>query len=409
MPGLQRVFGCSLAAALFGCSPSGEDAALRMPSPCPGSELVAPFCHRQLVAGDGQDLPYRNVYYKGGLLQPRDGVRPQFATRFAPQTFALFNPLDVRVPLLEVLGPDPGSPSLSSFHPAAGDLDGDGHDELVLSAADSGGLGWNLLVLNSQTLETKLVHPREGPPLLIVVLDLEGDGTSELVTLHGDRPRYSVLAWSMAADGLLEVGRAELTHEGELEGIVGDFDGDEFDDLALVRIGESDSSIEGEPLMSVLRGGAGLDVALPLEFFPQPGPSKSVVAADLDGDEDDEVVIFHDNASMTVVDWGREGLRERSPLSLALEPDPTHGVSVGVGKTRGRPDWLLFSDVRPLGASEDQEASIVYFPGLDDTTQLRELPLPLRVAGDYNDDGISDFAEVFTTGEVTRYVSLSGD
>ncbi len=376
----------------LGCSPADdEDAGPLPPRDCPDSALPAPFCHRTVDAGS----LYGWKHYRLGVLNEMRGeTRPFLGATLHPLSFALFDPLDLGRALVEVPGPFPNAGNVSQL--AAGDFDGDGAEEIAVSAGAPGVHDSSLIVLDGRTLETKAIASTEAT--VVLALDTDGDGEAELLTLTGEDENRSLHAWVVRDGSLVEVGTAALPFEQRVLTARGDFDGDSQLDLAMTAFDSADTPA---PLV-LLRGGSAEGTTLPLETFARPAPLEAVVAADMDGDDDHELVVFHTGSTMTVIDWTEEGLTDFEPLAFDSGSDRDPGsVTVAVGEDRGRPDWLL---IGRFYTPDEPHWDGAFFPGRTETHFIRFEFDPLLVA-DYNGDGLSDF----TVPESNAIVYLSED
>ncbi len=330
-------------------------------------------------------------YRLGFLDEMRDGARPFLGATFHPLSFALFNPLDTTQALVEAEGPFPDAGNASQL--ASGDFDRDGADELAIYLTSVN----SLVVLDGRTLETKATADMQDAS--VFALDVDGDGEDELLTITGDETNQSIHSWILREGSLVEVGSAELPFEQRAKPTRGDFDGDSQFDLALFA---TESDDDPAPVV-LLRGGSSEGSTLALETFAGPA-SWNVVAADMDGDDDHELVVLHTASTMTVMDWTGDGLSESESITLEIGDATDAGhVTVQVGEDQGRPDWLIISGFRtpdPDGTSFDAAV----FLGRSET---HFIPLefdPILVA-DYDGDGLSDF----TVQDTNAIVYLSAD
>lgn len=159
---------------------------------------------------------------------------------------------------------------------AAGDIDGDGFTEVVVSepgtaASGSGSSGGRVLVFAGSASGPAVTGREIAVTASVVALagDVDGDGRADF--LFGDGAAFDL--WRGLADGRLEAVDAVGSIAGTTAGRVGDIDGDGYDDVAVVDRGALTIHF-GAP-----EGLAG-SVALSAEV----GALAQVAAADINGD-----------------------------------------------------------------------------------------------------------------------------
>jgi hypothetical protein len=267
--------------------------------------------------------------------------------RGVPQGFAA-------EPTLTLFQPD--KDSYFGYSLASGDIDGDGHTELFISAAYGEGgrgvvymyTGGPLGVLGAMGPTPVLTQVGTGPQDLlgttVSTADINGDGLADLVVgtyiavnNHGianvylGRPGFSLVTPDQAVTG-------SLANGGGVRGsLAGDLDGDGFDDIALLL----GPAFLGQGSVDVLRGGpTGLT---PVTTISNTDPARYLEAVgragDLDGDGYSDLAIgtpSAQNSSTTgvvkVYRGGAQGLSPAPATTLGTgETDSYFGSTISGG------------------------------------------------------------------------------
>jgi alpha-tubulin suppressor-like RCC1 family protein len=284
--------------------------------------------------------------------------------------------------------PASGSPVTVGSNPvsvAIGDLNGDGHPDLVV--ANAGGNSVSVLLGGGSGAFT----PASGSPISVgsspvsvAVGDVNGDGIPDLAVANNGSNSVSVLlgggsgAFTPASGSPITVGSSPL-------GIaVGDLNGDGIPDLAVAN-NASDS-------VSVLLG-AGSGAFTPASGSPITVGSEpfSVAIGDLDGDGVPDLAVAN-NASDSVSVLLGAGSGTFTPASGSPVTVGTNPVSVAIGDLNGdgRPDLAV--------ANFGSGVSVLLGGGGGTFTPASGSPItvgsePVSVAiGDLNGDGIPDVA-----------------
>lgn len=194
---------------------------------------------------------------------------------------ALFTDAPARLPA--------GAASLGGAGVSAGDIDGDGRDDLLLSTG-AGLLLWRQSSLGTFSDETAARLPALGYPVWWAeLLDLDGDGRPELFASGGDPASGNpdVILWNDGA-GFFSGGTELPLGAVRTSGVAaGDVDGDGDTDLVTV-VGLAGHGTEGGAdqlyLSDGLQGFAPDPVFASASWNESVTASTSVVVADLDGD-----------------------------------------------------------------------------------------------------------------------------
>jgi hypothetical protein len=292
-------------------------------------------------------------------------------------------------------------------HIAAGDLNGDGKPDLVVTARELASDTVSVYLNNgSGGFGAKTSYKTAGGPQAVALADLDGDGDLDVVVAGfadpnrgPGRPPTGIATHMNAGDGSL--GAATLygaREEGEpFDVATGDFNKDGRQDVA---VADFNFGLAGQNVYVFLGSGGG---ALSAPTLFQTGPASDIAAEDLDGDGDDDLVVGSDKATVLLAtgDGGFAPAREYasstgnvSEFALGdLDGDRDTDIAVGTGLS------VLLGNGRGVFAS----ASESFSPG-----GARAV-----VAADLNGDGLDDVAQAdfgVTTylNRTTASIALSG-
>lgn len=255
----------------------------------------------------------------------------------------------------------------SVFAMAAGDLDGDGVDELLLA-----GSRLDLGIVSVNTRTERWVAGSNSFPILVGTSDLDGDGRTD-VFLVNNTTIETLLA---EPDGSFRHGPLTQTESFADVAAVGDFDGD----------GRLDVAVTGSWTTILLGDGSGgFEEARQL---PMGGTSLSVADLDLDG-RDDLIVGYFDQV---IILWSGSLNDESTSLEAPNVPTPFAGDF----------DGDLHPDIAILGPGD----SITIFRGIGDRTfhppasfPAGGFPLSL-LFGNFTGGELGDFVVVHLDGSI---------
>lgn len=293
---------------------------------------------------------------------------------------------------------DPGFGGCSAF-PIVGDMNTDGRADVVTL-----GCGGFLSVYAGQTDGTFAPWSdwheyRYGPVSSNAVVDFEGDGDADLISLHEEDSAFLELTLGNGGHGIWGVSTSEIgnpeTSDFDPAGLIaGHFDNDGLVDVAL---------LQRDYDVVTLRGTAPANFAFPRELGVSVAPW-SIRPGDLDGDGlTDIVVSSYDDQELQVLmaDPGSNGFAHQGPTNLpSMSPYDTVVADI---TGDGNPDVATVSDT---------DAVLMWLPG-DGTGQFvqrRRLALPspaIRVlAGEFDGDGTADLvAATFDDDSLTLVLS----
>jgi hypothetical protein len=284
---------------------------------------------------------------------------------------------------------------------AAGDVDGDGYDDLVVA---TGPAQATLVFLNvvdpanehKRVLTTApLSLGQAGIDNDVAVVDVDGDGDLDIVTAAGGG-RSNVV---FANDGSgTFTGTALQGSAGALSVAAGDFDGDGNVDLVFGKLGAN-----------VLHRGTGSSTSfLPGSAFGS-GESRDVAAANLLGNDVAEVVVANADGDAQIY----RGTSGSLVLDRTLPTGPTTSVATGDFNNDGFTD-LVFGKA-PTGGSPEA-ANLVFLNtaasggGLFLSDGLGAAPTVAIASADADLDGDTDVVFVNRTGahQVFMHVGVPG-
>lgn len=319
---------------------------------CPSSDLPEPFCHVFMP----YDPPGR---IHGVLHEVRNGVRPLVAVGDEEFGIRLLSPLDPAEILDEGPAPFVG---YSDMPILAAELTGDGAEDLAFYEFPTPG---EIRIVDGASFEhiATLGEPPSWFRQIGGGVDVDGDGVDELVIGEYYDDRITLNAWRLVGQDLV-VARSYDTGVGcTVNGIVvGDFNGDGRRDLAFAWPDECEPYLEaggaGRPVpreITTLLAASEPGQEQPLVYSAQPVWAQEIVAGDLDGDGDDEVVLGQDFDEIVIMDWSDGHFQESERLRVPDEyprggfalygagnfAASGHGGGIFVGQLRHPTDGVL--------------------------------------------------------------------
>jgi hypothetical protein len=299
------------------------------------------------------------------------------------------------MPVAVLEDPEGRTGSFLGYPVVVGDVNGDGHDDVIAGApqldvggqADAGGV---LVFLGGDPLDTVCDFVLQAPQpeagawfgRSVAAGDVNGDGLDDIVVgAHGSSPgghRSAGQVFVFPSGGSYEGGAvhalqdAAPQEEARLGYAVaaGDTDGDGYDDVIAAAFGSAVDGRSGAGKVLVFRGSAGFDTAADAVLSaPDPeagaGFGYVVQAADLNGDELDDIIIgspysnlgSHDAAGEAFLFFGGRTPPARADETL-VPPSPQSyayfGISVAAGDING--DGAVDVIVGGYRASADGQA-----------------------------------------------------
>ena len=219
-----------------------------------------------------------------------------------------------------------------------GDIDGDGKIDLAIAVSNAVSVLRNTSSSNSVSFAAKVDFPAGTNPRSIAIVDIDGDGKLDLAIANSGSNTVSVLR-NIGSSGIINFATKVdfITGTSPRSIAIGDIDGDEKPDLAVVN--------NGSNTVSVLRNtgsSSSISFATKVDFTVGTLP-QSVSIGDLDGDGKLDLAIANYNSNMVSV------LRNTSNsgnISLASKLDFSTGVgsnSVAIGDINGdgKPDLTI--------------------------------------------------------------------
>lgn len=299
---------------------------------CQESDLPEPFCH-VFVPGP----PAASGRIVGYVNQVRDGVRPLVLHDPMDDVFRLVSPLDPTVVLDEAPIPD-GLPVAWDI-PLTADFNGDDvHDFVAYNPSAGTTVPHDAVIVDGATFEV-IGALLEEPPMgvrSVGAVDVDGDGTAELISIERNDNGLLIDAWRPADGGVALVqsiySGLPASDPSRDHVLLGDFDGDEQPDLAITWHDGSEPywSEDGPQILTILGATSAGSAATVIES-PHPAWARSAATVDIDGDGDNELVIAHSGDEIAVMDWQDGGFVLSELLALPAGYDSTMSrISVGV-------------------------------------------------------------------------------
>jgi hypothetical protein len=181
------------------------------------------------------------------------------------------------------IGSSPEAVGTDAFSLAAADLDGDGDQDL----ASANRFPSTVTVLRNNG-SGNFTEPASSPEAVsqfpdgIAAADLDGDGDSDLATTGGALDQVTILRNNGSANFVQPSSSPEAAGDRPFAIAAADFDADADQDLAVANLDSDD--------VTILRNNGSANFTEPASSTePTQGDSVDVVAADLDGDTDQDV------------------------------------------------------------------------------------------------------------------------
>ena len=312
----------------------------------------------------------------------------------ADQDLAVANHLDDNVTILRNTGSgnftEPrSSPEAAGSGPrslVAADLDGDTDQDLAVANGFSG----NVTVLRNNgsgnfTEPATSPEPVLGGPFSVVAANLDGDGDQDLAVANSNSDNVTVLRNNGAANFTQPASSPETVGDGPVSLVAADLTGDGNRDLAVAN-GNADN-------VTVLRNNGAANFT-PAASSPEAAGDRPrwVVAADLDGDADEDLAVVNEfSEDLTVLRNAGTGNFTEPPSS----PEMVGGIPMGAAAA----DFDLDTD-RDLAVAKVNADSVAILRNLGNGnfTQPTSSPEaagdgPISVAAaDLDGDGDRDLA-----------------
>lgn len=179
-----------------------------------------------------------------------------------------------------------GAPQISRVALAAGDLDGDGHPDIVATGTTATG-AWLYRGRGDGSFEgaVDLALGDAAGPRAVAIGDLDRDGVPDVVVANGDSETVSVLFGD--GDGGFAAPISLAIPGWPAEVAIGEVTGDGHPDIVLASAGDE--------VVAVLAGDGARAFATPLEL-PLPAQPAGLAVGDLDGDGIDDIAVSTWNA-----------------------------------------------------------------------------------------------------------------
>jgi hypothetical protein len=272
-------------------------------------------------------------------------------------------------------------------HIAAGDLNGDGRPDVVVTARELASDTVSVYLNTGAGFGPKTSYKTAGGPQAVALADLDGDGDRDVVVAGFADPergpgRPPTGVATHMNDGAGNLGAATIygaRTEGEpFDVVTGDFNKDGRADVA---VADFNFGLPGAQNVYVYLGTGGGALGAPA--FYSTGAASDVAAGDVNGDGVDDIVVGSDKATVLTAtgDGGFGAAREYAPstsnageIALAdLDGDGDNDIGVGTGLS------VLLGNGRGVFTPNPGNVS----PG-----GAREL-----IAADLNGDGLADLAQ----------------
>lgn len=203
------------------------------------------------------------------------------------------------------------------------------------------------------------------PPEFVVLADLDGDGSDDIVTIGQDRGR-EIDARQRSVGGGFMACVADMDQDGKLDLIVAGYDG------IAIHPGLGDGSFRS----NVSAG----------TYYPP----RVVKLVDLDGDGRRDAAMLSDEDELLVVLTASDGGFGRI---VRTGIDPSHGrIEFADFDGDGRPD--LIADLVSGLAHTPGGPYGIYFGNGDGTFRSPPIPAPFGLPGDFDEDGRVDIATI---------------
>ena len=280
---------------------------------------------------------------------------------------------------------------------AVTDLNGDGHLDIVTaSASDGGGTVSVFLGRGNGTFQNTLTFPVSNDPGFLVTRmalgDFSGSGHLDVAVtgILGSTPPVGLYVLPGNGDGTFQAPTPIGTQQG-ITPVVGDFNGDGIDDLAV----SSGSAASGGSSVAILLGQPGSFFAFPSKFLAGAGAT-SIQSADLNGDGFADLVTANSQDNTVSVSLANGDGTFQPPVTYAVGQDPESLVLADVNGD-GIPDLVVLN----LG---DNTVSVLLGNGDSSFQPAQTIALnipntftPVRVAvGDFTGHGTLDIAVLQT-------------
>jgi hypothetical protein len=269
---------------------------------------------------------------------------------------------------------------------AAGDIDGDGVQDLVVSGHFDNAFHVRR-GLGDGRFDVAVRYPLRNHGREIAVADLNGDGIDDVVAVHegSGQPIWISVFLGSASGTMQRAWEVGTPYSSSKRVVVADFDGDGRRDVALAM---------GDPVSNVLflRGTGTGQFDAPIALAPTPGApgltdgTESVAVADLDGNGIGDLVFAHSNPSRLSV---------RLSSTAGIDAPRLFGAAASIDIALGDVDGDGRVDAV---ASNLETGTLSVYPGesggsFGTPRQFTADPVPGHlVVGDFDHDGWLDVA-----------------